>query len=249
MRLPNKIVCGFLFLFCLTTLKMQAQPTNKDSLIADSAYASALRLYHTFMDPEPGLYRGNRYVDYDYRIQEGQPFFGPDSIRMGTVVYDGIFFDHVPLLYDLVLGSLITNDPYRAYKISLIMDLVDSFTITDHIFFRLLDSLNPSAPRNGFYERLYQGHILLLKKEKKNYVDNVVVSVDNIQNYIGHTVSYYLKKGGTYYLVNTKKALLNTLKDRKNELRKFIRRNNLSWHDDKENLLLKVIPWYDGLNP
>lgn len=249
MRLPTKIVCGFLFLFCLPTLKMQAQTSSRDSMIASSAYAGALRLYHTYINPEPGLYRGARYVDYDYLVQDGQPFFGADSIRIGTVVYDGIFFDQVPMLYDLVKGSLIINDPYHVYKISLIMDLVDSFTITDHQFIRLRDSLNPSAPANGFYELLYKGRLTLLKKEKKNYVANLLVTVENIQNFIGHTISYYLKKGGTYYHLNNKKALLNTFKDRKSDLKKFIRRNKLSWRDDKETLLIKVMSWYDGSNP
>jgi hypothetical protein len=250
MPLPFKILCGFLFLYFLPVLNTQAQPTTKDSQLSDSAYADALQLYHAFMTPEPGLYRGSRYVDYAFRVQEGQPFFDSESIKTGTVTYNGILYEHVPMLYDLVLGSLVINDPMHIYKISLIMDLVDSFTITDHAFIRLRDSLNPSAPRNGFYERLYQseGGFTLLKKEKKTYIQNLVVSSDNIQNYINYSVAYYLKKGNTYYSVNNKKALFAVFKDRKPDLKKFIRKNNLNWRQDKEYMILKVVSWYDTLN-
>ena len=250
MRLPINILCGFLFFYCLPVLSTQAQPIAKDSQLSDSAYADALQLYHAYLTPEPGLYRGSRYVDYAFRIQEGQPFFGSGDIGVGTVTYNGIFYDHVPMLYDLVLGSVIINDPMHVYKISLIMDLVDSFSIAEHAFIRLRDSLNPSAPRNGYYERLYQreGGFTLLKKEKKTYIQNMVVSSDNIQNYINYSTAYYLKKGNTYYSVNSKNALFNVLKDRKPDVKKFIRKNNLNWRQDKEDLILKVISWYDTLN-
>ena len=128
------------------------------------------------------------------------------------------------------------------------MDLVDSFTIEDHIFFRLKDSLNPSAPRRDFYERLYRGHITLLKKEKKLLQENIVLLSDNIRTYIDGSTSYYLEKEGTWYSVNTKGSLLKALKDRRAEVKKFIRDNHLNWHNDQEQLLLKVVLWYDGLN-
>jgi hypothetical protein len=260
MRLPFKILCGFLLLYCLPfpdaraqpqpQPQAQPQPTTKDNQLSDSAYSDALQLYHAYMTPEPALYRGNRYVDYSNRIQQGQPFFVSGDMRIGTLTYNGIIYDHVPMIYDLVLGIVVINDPMRVFKISLIMDLVDSFNIADHPFIRLRDSLNPSAPRNGYYERLYQreGGFTLLKKEKKTYIQNMVVSSDNIQNYINYSVAYYLKKGNTYYSINSKKALYAVLKDRKPDVKKFIRKNSLNWRQDKESLILKVVSWYDTLN-
>jgi hypothetical protein len=255
MRLPIKTLCGLLLLYCLpcpgarAQPQPQAQPTTKDSQLSDSAYSDALQLYHAYMTPEPALYRGNRYVDYAYRIQEGQPFFVSGDMRTGTVTYNGIIYDHVPMIYDLVLGIVVINDPMRVFKISLIMDLVDSFSIADHPFIRLRDSLNLSAPRNGYYEILYQheGGFTLLKKEKKTYIQNLVVSSD-IQNYINYSIAYYLKKGNTYYSVNSKKALYAVLKDKKPDVKKFIRKNSLNWRQDKESLILKVVSWYDTLN-
>jgi len=248
MRLQNTTFRTFLFLSFLPALATRAQLSRKDSLISDSAYADALRQYHAFVAPEPGLYRGPQYVDYDYTVQKGQPFFGANAVRTGTIWYDGIFYEQVPMLYDLVKDLVVILDPYKVYKISLLMDLVRGFTIGDHVFIRLSDSLNPSTPRPGFYERLYQGRITLLKREKKVLQENIVLSTDDIRTYIDSNISFYLRKGGTWYPVNTKGSLLKALKDRRPEVKKFIRDNKLNWHDDKEQLLLTVAMWYDGLN-
>src|SRR5277367_6279469 len=98
MRLPKTTLCSCLILFTLPTLTIRAQLSPKDSVINDTAYATAIHQYHVYTDPEPALYRGPQYVDYDYTIQKGQPFFGPDSFRVGTIRYNGIGYEHVPIL-------------------------------------------------------------------------------------------------------------------------------------------------------
>ena len=125
---------------------------------------------------------------------------------------------------------------------------IDRFTIENHVFIHLTDSLNPTAPRYGYYEQLYKGRISLLKKEKKTIGEDLSVPSLGVQKFIVHTVSYYLRIGNIYYPVNNKRSLLNALKDRSKEVRKFIRKNDLSVRNDKENTLLKVTAWYNGFN-
>ncbi len=157
----------FLFLFTcnLLSLTTQSQPIStpptpvpqisqatkighaaKDSLPADPAYALALNQYHDYLKPEPNLYRGGQYVDYPFSLESGQPYFGEDKMRKGTVFYNGILYGDILLLYDLVKDIVIINDPTHIYKISLITWQVDRFTIEDHLFIRLSDSLKPLGP-------------------------------------------------------------------------------------------------------
>src|ERR1700733_6117947 len=107
MRFPKARYWTFLFLSTLTAVRMEAQSSLKDNPISDSAYAAALRQYHTYVAPEVGLYRGMLYIDYDFTGQRGQPFFGPDLIRSGSVWYNGVGYDKVPMLYDLVKDQLV----------------------------------------------------------------------------------------------------------------------------------------------
>src|ERR1700743_2104933 len=145
MRFPNRlryksiivIICSFM------AINLQAQLAGKDSLPSDPAYTEALRQYHAYLNPEPGLYNGSEYVDYQYLMRNGHPFFGDDKMRKGTLWYDGIFYQDVLMQFDEVKGYVIINDAYEIYKISLNNSLVDRFTLENSVFINLTDSLNP----------------------------------------------------------------------------------------------------------
>jgi hypothetical protein len=230
-------------------LRTQAQPAAQDTSISSPAYGLALKQYHAYLDPEPNLYRGGQYAEYGFLLKEGHPFFGEDRLRKGTVIYHGILYENVSLLYDELLDLLVMPDPVTAFKIALIPYQVDAFTIENYSFVRLSDSLNRSQPANGFYQQLYKGHISLLKRERKTIREDVSDPSAGIQRFIDVHISYYLKRGDVYYSVNSKSSLLYALKDRAGEAKKFIRQNHLNFRKDKENALAKVVGWYDALNP
>ena len=240
----NQNFCTLLLICNLLTLRMQAQITEIDSTVTHLAFEKAVQQYHASMAPETGLYRGSEYVVYAQNFKEGHPYFDKDHMRNGSVLYNGILYKDLPLVYDLVRGLVVTYAPVNAYKITLINELIDSFTIENHIFIRLKDSLNPSAPHPGYYEQIYKGRICIMKKEKKTIREQA--GNDYIEKYIDHTVSYYLIKDNTWYPVNNKRSLLHTLGDRNKEARKFMRRNDLDMSENKENTLLKIAAWYDG---
>jgi hypothetical protein len=247
--MPFKTSCAFLLICIVLCLRIQAQPVAQDTAMKDSAYGLALQQYHAWLDPEPNLYRGGQYAEYAFMLKEGHPYFGEDRLRNGTVVYNGILYAHVMLLYDEVKDWVILPDPAKVFKIVLIPYEVSSFTIEDHSFVGLRDSLNRSQPANGFYEQLYNGHISLLKKETKLVQEDISNLAEGVRRFIEVHVAYYVKRGNEYYPVNNKGSLLDALKDKNKEAKKFIRQNHLNFRKDKENALVKVVAWYDGLNP
>ena len=227
-----------------------AQPAGADSLAAlssdvRSAYNAALDVYHAYLSPEPGLFRGSEYGTYDYKLRSGNPYFIDKRRHAGTILYDSVWYDHLLLQYDEVKEIVILYDASNLFKINLYPELIDRFTMDGHRFIRLKDSLNPNQPRNGFYEVLHDGGITLLKKEKK-FIQEDLQSGSTVEYYIeGADTSYYLKKNNVYYPVNNYRTLLRALKDRSREAKRFIRSNGLSMRLDRENTLLKVTAWYD----
>lgn len=217
----------------------------------DPAFDTAVGFYHAYLTPETHLYRGPEYVAYVQLLKSGYPYFGENSRRKGTVFYDGVGYKNVYLYYDLVTGQVVINDVYNVFKIALINELIDSFSIEDHFFIHLRDSLNPTAPRNGYYELLYTGRnrsgLQLLKKEKKVIQEDLTQGEHAVRFIDGADSSYYLKIGNTYHPVNNKRSLANTLKDKSKDLRKFLRTQKLSMRKEKEITLLKVAAWYDSL--
>ncbi|HEY4205584.1 MAG TPA: hypothetical protein VGM31_02185, partial [Puia sp.] len=142
--------------------------------------------------------------------------------------------------------QVVITSPFGAYKLFLINSKVDSFAIGNDNFIRVKDSLNPSAPRVGFYQQLYRGQRISLLKRNRKFVREDL-QLQGVRQYIDSSVSYYIKKGDTYYSVGSRKALSRALKDRSKDLNKFIRQNKLRVRKDLENSLIKVSAWYDGL--
>jgi hypothetical protein len=249
MRLSSTCLLTFLLLSALPTQWLEAQTSLKDSLVYDSASMVAIRQYHMATAPEVGLYRGPQYVDYDYTLQKGEPFYGPDSIRSGSVWYSGVMYERIPMLYDVVKDQLVIKDPFNIYKISLLMDLVDSFYLDGQPFIPIRDSLAPAVLHGGFFDRIYEGRrFVLLKRDRKFVRENLMVTPDNVRLFVDENIDYYFKSGGQYRLVNTKAQLFDVLKDRKSEVKRLIRKSKLKWRANKEQILLAVVSYYDSVD-
>ena len=202
-----------------------------------------IREYHSYLSPEAGLYRGCEYLPYAHLLKDGHPYFDQGQMQPGSVLYRGVLYTDVPLLFDLVKETLVINNAYKVFKIALIGEEIDSFTIQDHIFIHYRDSVH-TIFRPGFYQLLHQGRITVLKKEKKTVreeIDGVTIN-----KLIDYSVAYYLKKDNIWFAVNSEKGLLRAFGSRRSACKKFLRRNHLKFRKDKENTLLQSAGWYES---
>src|ERR1700755_149755 len=127
MRFESKTICAILLLLAFYCPEIKAQ-TSKDTQLRDSAAALALRRYHAYITPETDLFRGAEYVDYAHTIKTGHPYY-EDSLIEGSIVYNGVLYRHVLLLYDVIQDLVVIKDPYEIWKMGLNREHVDSFTI------------------------------------------------------------------------------------------------------------------------
>ena len=58
---------------------------------------------------------------------------------------------------------------------------------------------------------------------------------------------YYMKKGDAYYKIGSKGSVLKLLKDKKSELQKYIKQNNINYGDNPEDAMAKIASYYDHL--
>jgi len=95
---------------------------------------------------------------------------------------------------------------------------------------------------------VWHGTLQLFPVSQRTQVKEILedLSSGQVERSIVPSVFYYLKKGSIYYAVNNKRSLLQALNDRRKEVRKFIRKNDLGIRHDKENTLMKVAAWYNG---
>src|SRR6185312_11937875 len=209
-----------LFVFYLLTaflspVSVPAQSAADDSTSYQSAYTHTLAVYYRQLGDQSPIYNGRLYPGYGFSFREGIPYFLSGEFRQESVVYDGMKFDNVPLLYDDLSGVIISRD--QGYWIQLINERVSSFTLSGHRFIRVLaDSLNNGLSATGYYEVLYQGHSTVFKKTIKR-IKEELSPAEGILRSIDQSDRYYIRMGKDYFHVKSKRELLNIFSDHRKQ--------------------------------
>jgi hypothetical protein len=200
------------------------------------------------LTPESGLYNGSEYAGYPFSFTDGHPFFESPSPITGSIVYEGILYENVPLQFDMINELIIIRSPDQRYQIQLFNERITGFDLLDHHFIRLIkDSSNSDLISSGFYELLYERGTSVFKKEKKKINENVSATAGVTRTVLINDL-FYLKKNGKYYYVKNKGAMMNILEDRKKEIKQFMHKNKLNFKRNTDNTLTQVAQYYDQLN-
>jgi len=239
--LTRKSILANLFCVMVYSCIAQAGDTTDYAMAINNAAAN----YHQFLKPETGLYNGREYYDYSPTIKDGNPFFLSTKFNTGSIIYDGVLYQNVPILYDLVTSDVIITDSNYFYRIKLNGERVSSFSVLQHTFIKLDEDSN-AVIKPGFYDLLYNGQTKLYKKHVKRVQESV--TNEGVRKYIVESIDYYVLKEGAYYQVSSKNDLLAVLKEKKKELNAFIKKNKLDTRNKKDESFVALVTYYEQLN-
>ena len=212
----------------------------------DTAINKLLDLYHHSSGEYAEIYNGSEYINFASTLHEGQPYFGSDTISTGSILYENIWYEKIPFYYDLVNDELAVLSLSQGFFIRLKSNKVQEFYTKGHHFIRIDKNLNDgNSVSPGFYDQLYGGKLTVLVKREK-LIEEYIPDKE-IQRRIRPRNFYYLKKEGHYYPVNKQKSVLSALKDKKSELRQFIKLNKKNFKKDYEYALAKISAYYDQI--
>jgi hypothetical protein len=97
----------------------------------------------------------------------------------------------------------------------------------------------------GFYEPIYIGQLKLYAKRGKKKQETVSQYQSTIQ-YVDRN-EYYLKMGEQYHVVGNKRSILSLFPQNKREIRKYLRKNNISFYEEPELALVSAVTYCDHL--
>ena len=249
--MPRFMLVSFLFLstFFVIPNKSLSQNFISDTAGKETRLKNAIDLYHSFLSPETGLYDGSEYLYNTYYpapITEGHPFFQSKIYDTGTVFYNNVLYEKVPLLYDIIKDELLTSDPSSIYILRLNSERISWFTIWGHTFVRLTERITNSEMQPGFYDLLYNGKTSLFRKVSKTLQENNA-TFQGINRYAVESNGYFIKKDNRYYKIQNKKSLIAVLSNKKKEVGQFIKKNKLNIKKDKANAFTKAVAYYDEI--
>ncbi len=236
MKMPHTAFCVLLI---LNSLILRAQAP------LDSSYANALSVYANTVGVNQHIYNGVEYVDYDHRIS-GNPFYEKNFFVKGSIVYDGILYNDVQLIYDIWREDVVIKN-HNNLPLLLIKEKVAAFNVEGHQFIKITtDSLSERLGLSGFYDVLYNGTVKLFAKRRK-LIDEKITSQSSESSFIQKN-AYYILNNSVFYAVADKRSVLNALSDQKPALQKYMKQQKLKFRKNLEADLIKAVVYYGGIN-
>lgn len=240
-----RVLLPCIYLSAISFQQSAAQSSDSVNAFYAQALNNARQVYHKGFGDQSGLNNGRQYVEYPFKFKEGDPYYGSPNPEPGSVWYDGVQYDDVLMRYNEITDQLIVN--YYADRVQLLQPKVGWFRFYRNDFIRIdKDSTSSNLVSSGFYNRLYNGKISLLKKEIKKIKETATINVE-LLIIVEQKDYYYLKKEGKYFLIDNKRDFFDFVADRKKEVKSFIKANNLNFRKDRQNTLTQSIAYYDSL--
>jgi len=190
------------------------------------------------------LYNGRAWRNIYYRVKGDQFLFSSDFLP-GSVVIGEKKFRNLHLKYDIYNDELIIITD-RGIIIQLNKEMIDRFNLEymNQVYtFKKLeaDSVNSLS---GYFNVLYDGTTSLYVKYKKEIL---LLAVDNKYDMFNQINKIYLQKNGIVEQVNSKRKLLNLIKDQKQKIHGFIKSNKIRISRKNPEGFTPVIEYYDKL--
>jgi hypothetical protein len=236
-KLLSRYVLCFLLIspFSIANAQSQSGTSGENTDLSD--------LYKHSMYDQAGIFKGSEYGDYSYTLSASHPYFDTSIYINGSVVYEGILYENMPMLYDIVRDVVIIRHFNKYHKIQLLSDKVSSFTIGDHHFIRLVADSNSSIIQTGFYEKLHEGTLTVLKKNVK--VIQPVPSMTEVKNMAYPKNYFFVVQNGNYYPITNERSLMKIFGDRKNAVQAYLKSNKIKFRKKKQEAIVQGVAYYD----
>lgn len=202
----------------------------------------AITGYYQALGEQAPIYNGEEYIPLNIILREGHVFFGSDIFTKGSIWFDGMFFQDVPLLYDILKDRIIVQHYSHRYKINLASEKVGYFTLQGHQFVHLAADAD-GLIKDGFYESLYSGKTMLFAKRTKTISEDH--SATEINNIVSEQSERYIKKDGRYYRIKNLHTFLDIFKSNRKEIQQHLNKNKIKYKNNPELAMIMAIEFYD----
>lgn len=212
----------------------------EDSVAINNTY----QFFNREMAGQLRLYNGIEDLGYPPNII-GSPYYLNDSLTLGSVIYDGIRYNSVPLMYDMVKDVVVVKYFDTPFNIRLLNSKLTSFDLLGHHFV-VIGSDGANADLNpGIYDQLYNGTCQLYAH--RSALTQQVISDNKGTIRINQAVQYYIVRDKIAYPVNSMKSALRLIKDA-GRIKSHLKKNRLKYRESKEVVLKEIVSYPDNIS-
>ena len=217
--------------------------TEKDS--HQLTIKNTVSRYYKSLGEQSGIYHGPAYIGYPYQLSNGHQFFESPNLTQGTIFYNGMLYQDIPMWYDLVKDQVVVQTIDSLSMISLHNERIDYFSLLGHYFIKISQD-SSSSLSTGFYDQIYKGKTEVLVRRYKGTLEDV--SPDGIfTKILKQKNEIYLKKEGKYFSVLSSGSVLKALGNKQKEILSHLKKNAIKFKKDPEKAIVMMVSYYDQL--
>lgn len=181
----------------------------------------------------------------EFRIYGNKHNFYPaDSFEKGNITYNNQEYFDIDIKYDLYKDILLYKpQASEAISINLIQEKVSKFTINQRNFIFLDKLLYPLSPiSSGYYEENFSGKDFTFyikhHRDKQDVIKGTSIFHEFDDNY-----EYYLKKGSSFFIIDSKKDIIKLFPEQKRKINEFYAAFRKMANDDQPKFYEKLIAY------
>lgn len=241
-KISSVTLLALFFLLSVSWHDASAQNTS------DAATKQILQQLKRSIGNESKLYNGASVKEYEGKW-EGTPFLdSTTNFYRGSVVYDNVLFENVPLQYDLIQDQVFSTFPNGVVKYTLVSEKVASFSFANRKFIQLADQnlQEPADLANGFFEEVYgnQSKVLI----KRNKTVQKIVDTYGVRLKFSERIRYFILLNNVLHQVDNERGLLKLLSSKSDQIKKHLSNNQLKFKSSPVETLIAAASYYDSAN-
>lgn len=196
------------------------------------------------------LYRGTSPLPYK-TLHSGTYYAFSEEFEKGDLYYNGKIYHGVEMNLNSHLDELYVKVPESGRAVMLNKGFINKFSLGKKNFFLMDKRDEKGAPQPGFYEIVYDGKAKLYKKIRKVISEKVgsslnTVTKSNIERKFELIQTYYLFKAGEWHKIPRRNSLLMQYREKRLEIRRFIRKNSLNSISDVDIIYASIMKFAES---
>ena len=226
-------------LLCSSTISLHAQKTVDVTEGNTSAMSPS---FFSVVGGEPVVFA--KFAT----IVEGTPYFSDEWMKGNVVINGDNQFSGVYLRLDLYNNEVHYRDPKGNELVAITpMQKLILFDSSSQLVFNFINGkyINANDHVKGWYQLLAEGKASVFKQIKKHMGESKPYGSATIERSVRTTFQYYALYNGNFILVKKFKEIPEVLRDKKDEVTKYIGANNLSGKTDDD--YRAVFNYYNSL--
>ena len=237
-----KIIFCLLILSCygITNRGLFAQSSAVDFQQYPNAIYEDYLVHH--------LYKGRQFVPYLLTATGSPNFKDLEMIDDAMIIYDGLKYEDLPLMYNLMDDVVVSRHPDRMVNLMLESHLVSHFKIGDDVFLRVSDEHPELIP--GFYQVIYSGeHFLAFAKFRKEVKD--YRSGSSLERRYTQSSNFYvndLRNDLGFVEIKRHSDILQIDRDERSAVRRLLRNLSLRFRSMPEQTIITALTFLEETN-